>query len=119
MDEVEDVMEDEPQRPKMDLERLSRFKEVFSSSKDQNIEAFFDRFESWCRNHEHDNRYKVRNFVFCIDGAAYNCYKNLPRAIKEDYGLLKEHLLTFYAPTKLPVDEQLEELIELKMKKGD
>ena len=103
----------------MDLERLSKFKEVFSGTKDQNIEAFFERFESWCRHHEHDHQYKVRNFVFCLDGAAYNCYKNLPRAIKEDYRLLKEQLLTYYAPTKLPVDEQFEQLTDLKMKKGD
>ena len=100
----------------MDLERLSKFKEVFSGSKDQNIEAFFERFELWCRHHGHDHQYKVRNFVFCLDGAAYNCYKNLPRAIKEDYRLLKEQLLTYFAPTKLPVDKLFEKIIEPKMK---
>ena len=52
----------------MDLERLSKFKEAFSGSKDQNIEAFFEPFESWCDNHDHDNRCKARNFVFCLDG---------------------------------------------------
>ena len=51
----------------MDLERLLKFKEVFSGSKDQDIEAFFDRFESWCHHHNHDHRYKVRNFIFCLD----------------------------------------------------
>ena len=79
----------------MDLEWLSKFKKVFSCSKDQNKEAFFERFESWCNNHNHDNRYKANNFVFCLDGAAYACYKNLPWAIKEKYLLLKEQLLTY------------------------
>ena len=59
----------------------------------------------------------MRNFVFCLDGAAYNCYKNLP--IFLDCRLLKEQLLTYYAPTRLPVDEQFEQLTDLKMKKGD
>ena len=103
----------------MDLERLSKFKEVFSGSKDQNIEAFFQRFESWCDHHNHDHRYKVRNFVFCLDGAAYKCYKNLTRAVKEDYPLLKEHLLTYFSPTLLPEEEQFEQLIDLRMKEGD
>ena len=61
----------------------------------------------------------MRNFVFFLDGAAYNCYKNLPRVIKEDYRHLKEQLFTYYAPTRLPVDEQFEQLTDLKMKKGD
>ena len=91
-------MEEHPQRAKMDLERLSIFKEVFSGAKDQNIEAFFERFESWCNNHDHDNRYKVRNFVCCLDGPACTCYKSLPRTVKENYLLLKEQLLTYYAP---------------------
>ena len=99
-------MEEHPQRAKMDLERLSKFKEVFSGAKDQNIEAFFNRFESCCNNHDHDNRYKVRNFVYCLDGAACTCYESLPMTGKENYLLLKEQLLTYYAPTRLPVEEQ-------------
>ena len=60
----------------MDLEHLSKFKEVFYGAKDQNIVAFFERFESWCNIHNHNNWYKARDFVFCVDGAAYAYYKN-------------------------------------------
>ena len=96
-------MGDHPQRTKMDLKRLSKFKDVFSGTKDQNMEAFFERFESWCNNHDHDHRYKVRNLVFCLDGVAYTCYRSLPRTIKQDDLLLKDQLLTYYASTRLPV----------------
>ena len=103
----------------MDLERPSKFKKVFSGLKDLNMEAFFECFETWCNNHDHGNLYKARNFVFCLDGAAYTCYKNLPRAIKDNYLMLKELLITYYAPTQLPVDEQFEQLTDLKLKKED
>ena len=32
---------------------------------------------------------------------------------------MKEKLLTYYAPTQLPVDEQFKQLTDLKIKKGD
>ena len=43
---------------KKDLERVTKFKEVFTGDKNQNIEAFYGRFESWCRSHGHNDRYK-------------------------------------------------------------
>ena len=55
----------------MDLERLSKFKEVFFGTKDQTIEAFFDRFELWCDNQGHDDCYKVQNFVLSRWGSIY------------------------------------------------
>ena len=103
----------------MDLERLEKFKEVFTGDKNQNIEAFFKRFESWCRKHGHDDIYKTQNFAFCLDGAAYTCYDSLPQATKDNYPLLKDQLITYYAPTQLPMDEQFEKLTDLKLRKGD
>ena len=71
--------------PKMELERAAKFKEVFSGSKDQNIEAFFDRFELWCDNHGHGDDFKAANFVLCLDGPAYSVYKSLDEEIRQDY----------------------------------
>ena len=46
-------------------------------------------------------------------------YKSLDQSIKNDYDLMKRDMITFYTPTKLPIDEQFEQLTELTMKKGD
>ena len=101
------------------MEPHRKFKEVFTGEENQNVEAFFDRFESWCRNHGHGDRYKAEHFVFCLDGPAYTCYKSLPATTRNNYQLLKEQLITYYAPTQLPVEEQFEQLTDLKLKKGD
>ena len=69
----------------MDLERASKFKEVFTGAKEQNIEAFFDRFDLWCAKNGHTDEYKVENFVFCIDGPAYTVYKSLAKSTSTDY----------------------------------
>ena len=87
----------------MDLERMAKLNEVFTGDKNQNIEAFFERFENWCENHHHNDGYKARYFVFCLDGAAYTCYKSLPQAVRDNYQQLKEQLITYYAPTQLPI----------------
>ena len=106
-------------RPKMELERAAKFKEIFSGNKDQNIEAFFDRFELWCDKHGHHDDYKAANFVLCLDGPAYSVYKSLDEDVRQDYQTMKKDLITFYAPTKLPADEQFEQLTELTLKKGE
>ena len=39
--------------------------------------------------------------------------------LKNNYASLKAELLTYYMPTKLPIDEQFHQLKELKMEKTD
>ena len=104
---------------KMDMERAAKFKEVFSGDKGQNIEAFFDRFDLWCDRNGHSDECKAKHFVFCLDDPAYSAYKSLDQKVKDDYQLMKQDLITFYTPTKLPIDEQFEQLTELTMKKGE
>ena len=103
----------------MDIDRVNRFKEVFTGTKDQNIEAFLERFETWCAKNGHDNNYKTRYFSFLLDGNAFTCWKSLPREVKNDFQQIKQRFLAYYAPTELPIDEQYEQLIEIKLKKGE
>ena len=92
----------------MDLERASKFKEVFTGAREQNIEAFFDRFDLWCAKNGHTDEYKVENFVFCIDGPAYTVYKSLAKSVRTDYPELKRFLITCYGPTRLPAEDEFE-----------
>ena len=103
----------------MDLERAQKFKEIFSGSKNQNVEAFLDRFDRWCTNQNHGNDYKTRNFILCLDGEAFTAYKSLPAEIKNDYNALRRQLIEYYAPTCLPSDEQYERINNMKMKRTD
>ena len=102
----------------MDLERASKFKEVLTGAKEQNIEAFFDRFDLWCTKNGHTDEYKVENFVFCIDGPAYTVCKSLARSIRTDYPELKRFLITCYGPTRLPAEDEFEKLLGLTFRKG-
>ena len=56
--------------------------------------------------------------MLCLDGPAYSVYKSLDDEVRQDYQTMKKDLITFYAPTKLPVEEQFEQLTELNLKKG-
>ena len=107
------------QERKMELERARKFKDVFSGEEGQNIEAFFDKFEKWCMNQGHDDEYKLQNIIFCLDGSAYTSFKTMAPELKSSYPSLKKELITYYAPTKLPVDEQFQQVQELKMKKTE
>ena len=69
----------------MDLERASKFKEIFTGAKGQNVEAFFDRFDLWCAKNGHTDDFKVKSFVFCIDGPAYSVYKSLDSSVRNNY----------------------------------
>ena len=114
-----DTSAQHPSRQTMELDRAHKFKEIFSGTKNQNVEAFFDRFDRWCENQGHDDRYKIRNFVLCLDGVAFTSYKNLPQETKDDYDALRAVMISHYAPTRLPVDEQYQQLKDMKMKKTD
>ena len=107
------------QRRKMELERALKFKEVFSGDKSQNIEAFFDRFETWCAKQGHNDEYKLQNIVFCLDGPAYNSYKTMAPELKNNYATLKKELTTYYSHTKLPFDKQYQQVQTLKMKETE
>ena len=78
----------------MELERVNKFKEIFTGEKSQNIEAFLERFDTWCGKHGHENDYKTTHFSFLLDGAAYTCYKSLPQEIKDNYQLTRQQFLT-------------------------
>ena len=101
------------------LERTMKFKEIFSGEKGQNVEGFFDRFEKFCDLHGHNDEYKVRNFVLCIDGQAYDSYKTMDPNIKNSYPALKAEFITYFAPTKLPIYDQMQQLTKLKMETSD
>ena len=103
----------------MDLERALKFKEVFSGDKSQNIEAFFDRFETWCAKQGHNDDYKLQNIVFCLDGSAYTSYKTMTPELKTNYAALKKELTLYYSHTKLPDDELFQRLRTIKMKETD
>ena len=107
------------QRRKMELERALKFKEVFSGDKSQNVEAFFDRFETWCAKQGHDDNYKLQNIVFCLDGSAYTSYKTMAPELKNNYANLKKELVTYYSQTKLPDDQLFQHLNTLRMQKTD
>ena len=79
-----------PAAKKMDLERVAKFKEVFSGDKGQNIEAFFDRFDLWCENNGHTDAYKTKNFVMCLNDPAYSAYKSLDQSVRNNYDLMKQ-----------------------------
>ena len=102
-----------PSSEKRDLERVRKFNETFNGDKRQNIEAFFDRFDLWCETNGHDDAYKAKYFVFCLEEPAYSVYKSLDENVRKDYQALKRDLITFYAPTKLPIEEQYEQLLKL------
>ena len=102
--------EHSPSSEKMDLEGVRKFKEVFNGDKKQNVEAFFERFDLWCETNGHNDAYKAKNFVFCLGGEAYSVYKSLDENVRKDYQALKRDFITFYAPTKLPIEEQYEHL---------
>ena len=70
-------------------------------------------------NLRHKDDYKAKNFVFCLEGAAYSVYKSLDENVRKNYQALKRDFITFYAPTKLPIEEQYEQLAELKMKQDE
>ena len=76
------------------LEGTMKFKEIFSGEKGQNVEGFFDRYEIFCDLHGRNDEYKVRNFVLCIDGQAYDSYKTMDADIKNSYPALKTEFLT-------------------------
>ena len=104
---------------KTEMDRIARFKETFSGKDGQNIEAFFDRYDLWCAKNGHDKEYKTQHFFLLLDDPAYGAYRSLDQSVKSDYDLMKRDMITFYTPTKLPIDEQFEQLTELNMKKGD
>ena len=81
--------------PKMELDRINRFKEVFTGEKSQNIEGFRERFETWCSKNDRGNDYKTRYFSFLLDGAAFTCFKSLPREVKNDYQRIKQQFLAY------------------------
>ena len=54
-----------------------------------------------------------------LDRAAYTCYKSLPQEVKDNYQLIKQQFLAYFAPTELPIDERYEQLIDVKLKKGE
>ena len=97
------------------VEAWTRFREKFSGENNQNITAFLARFDKYCKNNRHPDKLKCEQMEVILDGEAHDAYDSFSDETKNDYQLLRKHLITIFGPAKLPPGESYQKLFNLKM----
>ena len=94
---------------------VGRFKTPpFRGTKDENINAFFNKFDRFCAANRKDYEYKSQTIPLHFDGRAFAIYETFPDHVKDDYDSIVEHMKNYFEAATLPPLQAFEKLHTLK-----
>ena len=97
------------------LHHKDLFQYAFSGLPSENIHVFFQKFDNYCVNFNKNVAYQLRTLPSLLDKRAYEFYDSLPAETKTDLVSLKEQLIDYFTPQKLPPLFAYERLHKLTM----